>query len=138
MKARRKAQIWLVRGGKTLVLRRRLDMGGGMDGIWQPVTGHVEEGESFARGAQREAHEETGISAETPVRRLAAYEFDDRWGTHCTEEIFAMEAPAGLEVVLDPTEHIACEWLPLAEALKRVAYPPPAEAIALLKEICHG
>jgi dATP pyrophosphohydrolase len=139
VKQRNKAQIWLFRGDRVLILRRRLDTDGGMAGIWQPITGHVETGESFAIGAQREAHEETGIALETPVRKLGGYEFDDRWGTHCIEEIFAMAAPADFEVTLDPTEHIAFEWVTLPEALNRVAYPPPAEAVANLQmEIQNG
>ncbi len=143
MKTRRKAQIWLYRrhAGKreALILRRRLDMEHGMAGIWQPVTGKVEKGEDFAAGARREASEETGVPLATPVVRIGGFEFDDRWGARSVEEIFAMEAPPGLEVTIDPDEHIEFAWVPLSEALARIKFPPPAEATQRLREIIdHG
>lgn len=142
LKRRRKAQIWILRGSQVLILRTRPDRGD----FWQPVTGHVEEGETFEAGARREAFEETGIPLGSPITRLGAFEFDDRWGYRCSEEVFAMEAPLDFEVKLEPSEHVALEWRPLEidSLLEKVAYPPPAEARANLlklfqeREKTHG
>jgi 8-oxo-dGTP pyrophosphatase MutT (NUDIX family) len=132
MQSRRKAQIWIYRDAEVLILQTLPERGGG---YWQPVTGHVEEGESFEQGARREASEETGIPANSPLVALGGYQFDDRWGFHCAEEIFAMEAPARFEVKIEPTEHVAFLWRPLAEALERVKYPPPPIVSSRLQAI---
>ena len=116
-----------------LILHTRPDRGN----FWQPVTGHVEEGETFEAGARREAFEETGIAIDAPITRLGSFEFDDRWGYRCTEEVFAMEAPADFEVQLEPQEHVAFEWCPLEiePLMKRVAFPPPPDARENLRKL---
>lgn len=100
-------------------------------GFWQPVTGKVEAGESFAEGALREAEEETGFRFERQPQYLGLeYEFDGRWGPVVEQAFFLpIHAPAPPSPTLDPKEHVAFAWVTPEEALKRVKFPNNQEAI---------
>jgi 8-oxo-dGTP diphosphatase len=53
--------IVLVRAGRVLMSLRQ---GGYASGLWQVPSGHLEEGETTAEGAAREAFEEIGVRVE--------------------------------------------------------------------------
>jgi dATP pyrophosphohydrolase len=120
---KRKVQVWiygLTEAGDPRFLLLKTRPGRGE--FWQPVTGSVEEGESFQDAALREATEETGISGK--LTELSSFEFDGQWG-HALEQGFALEAPKNRvdqPIQIDPKEHTDYEWVSAEEAKKRTHF----------------
>ena len=95
-------------------------------GLWQSVTGSMEEGERLLETACREVFEETGIEA--PERSFVAWNIANNFRitltperfapgtTHNREHVFSLCVPSKIPVKLAPDEHIAYRWLPCAEA----------------------
>lgn len=89
---------------RVLVMRRPPARGG----IWQPVTGNVDEGEDIEVCARREVFEETGIAHLVSCEQVYEFEFEKK-GRQYHESVFAAE-------VADPAvclshEHDAHQWL---------------------------
>lgn len=130
----RKVQVWIHGQGKVLLLLMQPARGG----FWQPVTGGVENGESFEQAALREAREETGIEFGTslPVSIGHQFEFEDRLGRGTVEEqVFSLQAPPGAvgqPVTLDPKEHQSCQWTTPDAALPLLHFPSNQEALRKL------
>jgi len=117
-------------GGKKVLVLRLIPRRGG---FWQPVTGKVEEGESFAEGALREATEESGLSFERNPQYLGLENtFPGRDGHTVKERSFFLPIFGGEEPpkpTLDGKEHDECEWLSPKEAANRVKWPTNKAAI---------
>jgi len=115
--------------------------------FWQSVTGSLDAlNEDLALAATREVFEETGIA----VNELAAgalhnmhhqieYEIYSDWRfryapgvTTNTEHWFALQVPDNTLIKLSPREHVAHQWLPFAEAVKKCFSPSNGEAILKL------
>lgn len=101
-------------------------------GIWQPVTGGLEDGEGIVAGALRELVEETAIDA-TGIETL--YGLDqvnifhaDHVDALIAEAVFAAELKPGIEPRLSE-EHDAQRWLTPAEASAMVVWPAYRAAI---------
>lgn len=114
-------------------------------GFWQSVTGSQHAGESLQETALRELYEETGIDARAhrlvDWRKQNRFEIYPHWRhryapgvTHNTENVFALEVPATLEIALAPREHLAYLWLPWREAADRAFSWSNAEAIRELPD----
>lgn len=106
---------------KVLLLKRTDARGG----FWQIVTGKVEAGESPEQAAPRELHEETGRAL--PVRSLDyvhSFAFGDEAPPIILQETaFAARWPDdAADPVLDPTEHVAFEWVSPEEAYERLPF----------------
>lgn len=117
-------------------------------GYWQSVTGSCEPGESPLQTALREVREETGLDAEKHLLTDWNVEFDfeifAEWRhryppgvTHNTEHVFGLELPQVLPVHLEPKEHLDYQWLPCAEAIKKVFSWTNAAALEKLPEILN-
>lgn len=115
-------------------------------GYWQSVTGSCDPGESLRQTAVREVREETGLDAEkytlTDWNLEFEFEIFEEWRhryapgvTHNTEHVFGLELPHSLPVVVEPREHLNCEWLPCAEAEKKVFSWTNAAALEKLPKI---
>lgn len=119
-------------------------------GFWQSVTGSQEDGETFAQTAAREALEETGFDAEQfggvhDLRYENVYRIYPRWlhrypdgTTHNRERCFALCVPEKLTPTLAPREHVAFEWLPVADAAERVTSWSNAAVLQQLRLLLPG
>lgn len=113
-----------------LMLKRAPQRGG----FWQPVTGNVEEGETFEAAAVREVQEELGI---TDIVRLIdteySYEFTDN-GLDQFERIFGVQVPLNAEVKLS-SEHTEYRWTMKDEAIDSyLKYPGNKEGLRRLHQ----
>lgn len=82
--------------------------------FWQNVTGGVDFGESFEEALIREAYEETSIEKELLAKFYGPFQeyfFEDRWGHHVHEKVFAIELEDIFEIKIDPSEHQAFRWV---------------------------
>jgi dATP pyrophosphohydrolase len=132
MRKTREAAIFVYRGDRFLVTRRR-------DGIWNVPAGQIEDGESFADGAARELMEETGLAApliDLDVRD--AYEVEPRFRAlyapgeySVTVVAYAAEAPEGWEPTLNH-EHTEYRWCAFDDALTLLHWPETKGALRVL------
>ena len=123
--------------GKVLLLQRTAARGG----FWQPVTGHVEAGESPAAAAQRELHEETGLSCVVaPLGYEHVFALGDSRPPELTRETaFVARAgelspsPRGGEGRGEglPAEHDQFGWFTADEAVAKVPHAGLVKAIKL-------
>jgi dATP pyrophosphohydrolase len=111
-------------------------------GFWQSVTGTLLWGEAPAAGAARELREETGLAPDTLVdagitQRFAIHPaWRSRYAPDVTENVehlWYLPLPAIQPVTLNPDEHVACEWLPLEQAIARVSSWTNREALERLR-----
>ena len=123
--------VYVLRGEgsslECLVLRR--GRGGRCPGSWETVHGHIEATERPAGAAERELEEETGL---TPVRlyNLSRVEL---FYQHRTDEVALVPVfaafVAGDATVRLGVEHDGFEWLSLADARGRFAWPRERRAL---------
>lgn len=110
------------------------------DGFWQPVTGHMEAGETVADTLKREVIEETGIHKFKDLTdQLYSYEWysddqDEARGVKGRDIVFGAEVRPETEVTLNPKEHDEYEWLPYDEALRRLKWQGNKESLRRLYE----
>lgn len=129
--ARRKVMVVPVRMGRdweVLVLRRPPAKGG----LWAPVTGNVEKGESDRGAAARELEEETGLGSEGALHPV---DFVNRFEKHVDgearrfeESVWAAVARLGRPVHLS-AEHVEAQWVAPDTAVDMVAFEGCKEGV---------
>ena len=125
----RKAQVWIYRKGQVLLLQTNVERGE----FWQPVTGSINAGETFAEGAMREAQEESGLVFDGELKYLEyEFEFHGKFG-RVIERVFAWESSRG-EVKLEPREHQNYRWISFAEAEKALKFSSNIEGLHRLQK----
>lgn len=135
----RKVQVWIFSRDKAgnprcLLLKTNAARGA----FWQPVTGTVEDGESFDAAAGREAAEETGFPfGAAPADAGYEFEFASRFGP-ALERTYALEVAGETVPKLDPKEHDAHRWVTPAEALALVRHPSNAEGLRKAYKLVFG
>ena len=112
--------------------------------FWQSVTGSLDfPDEDLPLAAAREVLEETGIDvyllppdALQDMHHQIEYEIYPTWQhryapgvVRNTEHWFSLEVPDNIEIILAPREHVAYQWLPYCEAIKKCFSPSNGEAI---------
>lgn len=106
---------------KYLMIRRTKILDYGM---WQPVTGGIEEGETPAEAALREIFEETGL---VPSQFYRADHTEMFYSQQTDTIIFSPVFIAFVEgtpaVKLHPDEHDAYEWTSYKRAKRLMEYP---------------
>ncbi len=132
-----------------VLLIERADKQGAATGFWQSVTGSLDAlDEPPMLAAQREVWEETGLDATQPGCTLHdwylqnVYDIYPRWRhryapgvVRNTEHVFGLQVPAGLPVRLNPSEHVAFQWLPYRAAADLCTSASNAEAVWQLPRI---
>lgn len=114
------------RGLEVLVLRRSKQ--GRCPGSWEVVHGSIEPGEVPRAAALRELSEETGLAPE----RLYNLSRIETFYRHRDDEVAFIPVFAAFvasDSVRLSDEHDASEWLPLALARERVAWPRERRAL---------
>lgn len=99
------ADVFVVRDGKTLLLKRR---GGVGDGVWYLPGGVVDPGEDPLDAAVRETYEESGLRITEP-ELLRVWNYPAQNGLDAFHATFAATCPRG-DVVLSH-EHSAFKWI---------------------------
>ena len=130
--------VWIFRrtaSHEIEILLMRRAPGEVLAGLWQGVSGSLEDGERVTAGALRELLEETGFG-EAAVE--AFYDLDLVNQFHWSP-LDAIVSAAVFAVRVDPTaepilsvEHDAYRWLTVAGALDAVVWPGYREAIAII------
>jgi dATP pyrophosphohydrolase len=105
-------------------------------GIWQPVTGRLEEGERIVDGALRELVEETGIGPDSIETLYGLDQVNIFHADHAdalqVEAVFAAELKPGVEAQLSD-EHDEGRWLTPSAAAEMVVWPAYRGAITQLE-----
>lgn len=101
-----------------LILKRNPQKGG----FWQPITGGVEQGETFEQTAVREVYEEIGIAEAKLLDIDFSFEFFDHGENHL-EKCFAVEVSPDAEIILSD-EHTEFKWVDIETAINQfLKYP---------------
>ena len=108
------------------------------EGIWQPVTGGLEQGERILQGALRELVEETGIGPEGIATLYGIDQVNLFHAEHVdaiqAEAVFAAELKPGIDAVLSE-EHDDQRWVNPGEGSEMVLWPAYREAIRQIEWI---
>ena len=131
--------VWIfrIRAGSPEILMLRRSPTKVLPGLWQGVSGGIEEGETIAAAALREVVEETEIG---PSRIDGFYTLDlvtsfywEPWDRAMSSTYFALRVGPDTEPTLSH-EHDASEWLAVDEALRRSVWPAYRDAITRINE----
>jgi 8-oxo-dGTP pyrophosphatase MutT (NUDIX family) len=121
----------------TEILLLRRAPGRILPGLWQCVSGSLEEGDRVAVGALRELREETGF---TPDQIEAFYDLDlvnqfhePSYDAVVTAAVFAVRIRNGAEPVLSH-EHDDGRWVPVEDAYVEVVWPGYRTAIERIRD----
>ena len=107
-----------------LILKRSPEDGG----WWQPITGHIEPGETEMDALRRELDEEVGISKTKYVSgQIYTYDYEMPDGKG-RDMVYMVEVAADQAITLS-AEHVQYEWATLEAALERLKYAGNKESL---------
>jgi 8-oxo-dGTP pyrophosphatase MutT (NUDIX family) len=113
-------------------------------GKWMLPKGTIEAGETPEAVALREVREETGISRVRVVADLGEEHYHFYWRSENTYydktvHYFLLEFLGGEEPLPQAEEgFVACEWVPLDEAIERIKYKETREVVRRARERLNG
>lgn len=103
-------------------------------GLWQVVTGMVENNERAVDAVRREMKEETGLAPRSLIALpYVASFFNTVADTVNLVPVFAAETASNAEVLLSH-EHQKFEWLPFDETIIRLPLPSHQEGTRILRD----
>jgi dihydroneopterin triphosphate diphosphatase len=128
--------------GPSYLLLHRIPAEGN---FWQGVSGGVEDLETPAETARREALEETGLTDLVVVDIHLCVSFKPNYPEHCRntfgyvpdlmpQHVFVAEHSSLQPVRVDPTEHNSICWCSLEEAMDLLHWPTDKEALRYAHE----
>ena len=114
-----------------LILKRNPQKGG----FWQPITGGVEENETFEETAIRETKEEIGITDNIKLIDLNySFEFIDHEKSHF-EKVFGLEVSPETKIILSK-EHTEFKWVDGQVAIDQfLKYPKNKEGFKKIMDL---
>jgi 8-oxo-dGTP diphosphatase len=120
------AVIWSVKTGKYLLLRRVMSKDF-TPGVWECVTGRVEQGESFSDALVRETYEELGVvvNPRVIVGTTHFYRGDVQPENELLGVIYGCELEENQTITLDE-EHDAMVWVTYEQALTMLQVEDPS------------
>ncbi len=126
--------VWIFRivDGEAQILLMRRSADRILPGLWQGVSGRLEDGERVLEGALRELREETGVTQET-IEAMYDLDFVNQFhfapaDAILTAAVFAVRVGSGTEITLSH-EHDAMRWLSLPVARAEVVWPGYRDAL---------
>ncbi len=114
-------------GLETLLMRRAPGMR--CTGAWEMVHGKIEWGERPDAAALRELREETGFACERLYNITLGGFYLHKQGVLSLTVVFCAIVDAAAAAPTLGEEHDEFEWLPLADAMERCAWPREREAM---------
>ncbi len=117
-----------------LILKRNPQKGG----FWQPITGGVEENETFEETAIREVNEEIGVTHNIELIDIGySFEFIDHNKNHI-EKVFGLEISPETDIVLSE-EHTEFKWVNGQVAIDQfLKYPKNKEGFMKVMEYINN
>jgi 8-oxo-dGTP pyrophosphatase MutT (NUDIX family) len=134
------ASEWLHRVDPTIELLQLHRATGPLPGTWQPVMGHIVDGETAVAAALREVHEEIGLTPSDP-------HFRGLWQLEQVNPFYMAERN---EIVMSPrfvtevdtewaptlsNEHDAARWVSSHQALRYFMWPGQLQAVREIVEV---
>ena len=103
-------------------------------GLWQVVTGRIEEGETAIQTAFREVKEETGLEIiDAWALPYVASFYNSRKDTVSLAPVFGFLVDSHQDVMISH-EHEKYEWLDLPRAVERVVLPTHKEGLNVFND----
>ena len=102
--------------GEVLVLKRSKSESF-MSGIWEIPSGKVEDDEDIVHALTRETKEETGLEIASVEAYLGYFDYNSKSGT-LTRQLNFLVKSIGSDVVIQPNEHEAFQWIPCEDSKK--------------------
>ncbi len=124
-----------VAGLEALLLRRAANTR--CTGAWEIVHGTIERGERPELAARRELHEETGLALERLYSITLGGFYLHQQGVVSLSVAFCAIVPAACDPVIGE-EHDAFEWLAVAAAMERCAWPREREALSHIQHLLRN